>query len=465
MRKLLRHITRLFILILLIASSTSAYARVIFESEYLLENSGNTWIIDSQDDVTGSVALQFGNSLGETITFDTGNSWFALSDDLNITGGLEVSSNIDLNSNQLLEARVENSSGAPATCDAGETGRLYIDTSNAYSYICNGTTWERIDANGSGASGDFEDVYTNDADNTLTTSDGSFTIARGSGAFTLSGTGSITIGGGATTVDVSTLSIDSTDTTNLTMTANDAGTKTLTVSATNEGAGAGQLAISTDVWDITGAGVASGLTGITSTGTIDFTGASRFAMHQGSSNPGTCTEGDQFYNTTDHTLYVCTATDTWSSAASVTEGDYVYSYDTTTQTIASADTFQDVTFNTNGQLDGWSHTTGTANFTAGASGLYLATVDAFATKTLAGAVYFEIIGVFNGTEIAGSESSIDIDPKDITYHIQSAFLFSATAGQVFKIQMASDSTTASIAPAAGIATTRPSIKLSIVRLN
>jgi len=35
---------------------------------------------------------------------------------------------------------------------------------------------------------------------------------------------------------------------------------------------------------------------------------------QGAANPGTCTEGDLFYNTTANILYVCTATDTFTAA-------------------------------------------------------------------------------------------------------------------------------------------------------
>ncbi|HMR01498.1 MAG TPA: hypothetical protein PKA32_03850, partial [Candidatus Gracilibacteria bacterium] len=48
-------------------------------------------------------------------------------------------------------------------------------------------------------------------------------------------------------------------------------------------------------------------------GVADFSGATRFAMAAGAADPGTCTEGDLFYNTTTNELRVCTATDTWST--------------------------------------------------------------------------------------------------------------------------------------------------------
>ncbi len=49
-------------------------------------------------------------------------------------------------------------------------------------------------------------------------------------------------------------------------------------------------------------------------GDVDFSGATSFLVRGGAANPGTCTEGELFYNSTTNILYVCSATDTWSSA-------------------------------------------------------------------------------------------------------------------------------------------------------
>lgn len=49
-------------------------------------------------------------------------------------------------------------------------------------------------------------------------------------------------------------------------------------------------------------------------GDIDFSGSTSFLVRGGAANPGTCTEGEIFYNSTTNILYVCSATDTWSSA-------------------------------------------------------------------------------------------------------------------------------------------------------
>jgi len=52
--------------------------------------------------------------------------------------------------------------------------------------------------------------------------------------------------------------------------------------------------------------------GLSAIGNVDFQSASQFFVPQGSSDPGTCTEGEQFYNTIDNALNVCIATNTWA---------------------------------------------------------------------------------------------------------------------------------------------------------
>jgi len=49
-------------------------------------------------------------------------------------------------------------------------------------------------------------------------------------------------------------------------------------------------------------------------GAVDFSGATSFLVRGGAGNPGTCTEGEIFYNSTDNILYVCSAANTWTSA-------------------------------------------------------------------------------------------------------------------------------------------------------
>ena len=120
--------------IIFLTAVNPAYAKIVFKNEFLIEDNGaDTFIIDAGDDVTGNVILQFGNSLSETITFDTSNTWF------------EFSNDISLNENKLLEAEIENVSalpgGAPGLGTAG-TGRLVIsDTIDAIAPGCTVDPW------------------------------------------------------------------------------------------------------------------------------------------------------------------------------------------------------------------------------------------------------------------------------------------------------------------------------------
>lgn len=127
--------------------TTNTHAKIVFQNEFLLENTGgNAWVIDSGDDATGDLTLQFGNSLAETITFDTANTWFEFSNDVNF------------NQNQLIEAEIENVSvlpgGAPGLGAAGEGRLVILDTLDstapgctispfcaAGTYVWDGSTW------------------------------------------------------------------------------------------------------------------------------------------------------------------------------------------------------------------------------------------------------------------------------------------------------------------------------------
>ncbi|MBU0460931.1 hypothetical protein KJ657_00010 [Patescibacteria group bacterium] len=106
---------------------------------------------------------------------------------------------------------------------------------------------------------------------------------------------------------------------------------------TTLGNGTATVQVDSTSWDISAAGIGSGFTGFTSTGIIDFAGATRLALHQGAANPATCTEGDVFYNITDNLLYLCTALNTWT-AAGPQDFEAVYNYDgDSTLTTTNAD--------------------------------------------------------------------------------------------------------------------------------
>ena len=112
---------------------------------------------------------------------------------------------------------------------------------------------------GGGGSGTLQEAY--EAGNTInaTAGEGDIGFTLTSADFTVDGLNDFLIGASTAlanfTVDAGVISLDSTDDSNFTMTANDAGAKTLTIAATNAGAGNGNVAISADgTVDMDGAG-------------------------------------------------------------------------------------------------------------------------------------------------------------------------------------------------------------------
>jgi hypothetical protein len=154
-----------------------------------------------------------------------------------------------------------------------------------------------------------------------------------------------------------------------------------------------------------------------------------------------------------------------SSATAAGTNNYVFSFDTTAQAIALINTWQDVIYDTNGEISDWTHTIGTADFTCSTSGLYAATVEANVERT-GNAPSAALRALFNGVYIPGSHQGMDITSNNTTTPLSRTFLFDAVAGQIFKVQVSSTRTTVSIkpAPAPGGGVTAVSSSVTIRRL-
>jgi len=183
---------------------------------------------------------------------------------------------------------------------------LYQNTVSGYSFVCNGTSWIRID-DSTVPSGDdtFESVYANDGDSSLNTTNGAFTINTGTNDFIVdSADWNVDASGN---LDANIITANGTLDANGVVTIGDNGDA---------------ITLDSSAWDINSAGVGSGFTGFTSTGTINFSGAGAFRLREvaGITNPGTActTTGELIMDTNDNTLYVCTnaGTDAWSKVSS-----------------------------------------------------------------------------------------------------------------------------------------------------
>ena len=145
----------------------------------------------------------------------------------------------------------------------------------------------------------------------FTTSSGALTL-DGNGGVNIAGnaaeidvttTGALDLNSGAFTLDASTAALNSTDTSNFTMTANDAGAKVFTISAANSGAGNGSLTMTAKTAiNVNATGTASTVIGnsgsndvtIDSAGviSIDAADASNFTVDGNNLSLGTTTSGD-----------------------------------------------------------------------------------------------------------------------------------------------------------------------------
>lgn len=145
---------------------------------------------------------------------------------------------------------------------------------------------------------------------------------------------------------------------------------------------------------------------------------------------------------------------------------YVFAYDTTNQTVSVANSFQDVTFNTNSQLLNWAHSSGTATFTCNKTGVYEITYTIASEKTSgSGLISGSLRLVKNGTEIPGSQQVIEYATNNQTMVQSKTLIATFTQGDVLKLQYGGSSTTCRLIAGDGIGSVRPSAAISVAQLS
>jgi hypothetical protein len=150
--------------------------------------------------------------------------------------------------------------------------------------------------------------------------------------------------------------------------------------------------------------------------------------------------------------------------STTTSKNYAFAYDTTTQAVGTAGTFQDILFNSTGLIDGWVHTAGTASFTSTQTGLYLISCNA-AVQTTAGATQSAtLLAVLNGFEIPGSQWVESLTANSAPFSMSKTLIVSVTAGNVLKFQITGTSTSVQLITGTGSGNTKPSISCTITRI-
>ncbi len=174
-----------------------------------------------------------------------------------------------------------------------------------------------------------------------------------------------------------------------------------------------------------------------------------------------------------------------SPGTSIIASDYIFAATQITQPAsgkATTSTFIDVTFEIAGPTNGWSHSSGSANFTCPATGIYMvsyqACVEFFSEAPLSvadiDAPYGGLQAVFGPigleTTVVGSDTSVAPGTRPSLQNISMAsksFLLSGVAGQNLKIQFlpVSDDTATGIFLASA-ATSLPTVaSITITRIS
>jgi predicted outer membrane repeat protein len=163
-----------------ISPPSSPRGRILFQNDDFAQVFSDNLVINSDDEATGDISIKFGNTIAQTLSWDVSDSKFNLS------------SSLDLNSNQLTSFRAENVAALPGGgggLGSGGTGRLVMLTSTdstapgctvtsctAGIYSWTGSTWlplfkgalggnnNDVQYNDSGANGG-EDAFEYDATN------------------------------------------------------------------------------------------------------------------------------------------------------------------------------------------------------------------------------------------------------------------------------------------------------------
>src|SRR5690606_35212927 len=231
-------------------------------------------------------------------------------------------------------------------------------------------------------------------------------------------------------------------------TVTSSGTLSVTGSATI-GDGGDDISINSNDWDISSAGVASGFTGVTSTGTVNLSGASSLRVREVTNQAtAACTTVKEIVlDTTQDRFYICTVTGnpgTWVSAFPETT-DLPAAQARRTTTLGLTGSFDDVTFdatdveNNTGVVE--HDDTNTDRILIKEDGIYTVTYDfsvsmpATATGSSASAqVRANDASVLNGSE---GTISIDAGAGATVQELTQSMIVSLSNGDFLSLQLSS----------------------------
>jgi hypothetical protein len=146
----------------------------------------------------------------------------------------------------------------------------------------------------------------------------------------------------------------------------------------------------------------------------------------------------------------------------VTTENYISAYGTMSQFVDQANTFQAATFQASFP-NGWTLTS-QENFTCNQTGIYLVQYNAEVGTTMSSATTISLIVTFNGNEIPNSQSSATLAVANQPVVVSKSFLVNAASGAVFQVQFSGSNAYAELVAGNGAGNTKPSISMTIVRI-
>jgi hypothetical protein len=247
-----------------IVSDLTATRLVYVGASGALVDSANLTFTGSELDLTGTLDVSGAGDIGGdfsvatnkfTVASATGNT--AVAGTLAVTGATGIDGDFDINTNKFTVASATGNTqiagtlgvtgAATLSSTLALTGNLSINTNKFTVAADTGNTaiaGTLAVTGATGIDGNF-DINTN-----------KFTVAAASGNTVIAGSlqvdGALDLGSTSTATDIeaSTLAIDSTDTTNITMTANSASNKVFSIDATNAGSGEAVLNVGSTSTDL-----------------------------------------------------------------------------------------------------------------------------------------------------------------------------------------------------------------------
>jgi hypothetical protein len=151
------------------------------------------------------------------------------------------------------------------------------------------------------------------------------------------------------------------------------------------------------------------------------------------------------------------------TASYITQSSNIFSFATQSQSIAVANTFQDIIYNTDMNNRGWTHPANSGNFTSSFNAVYNVRLSTFLQRPVGTTNVAASRILYNGVEVTGSYASCTITTNNVTYELVSEAIFFISSGSGINAQVAASTSSIQVMIPAVIGTpgSRPSAKIFI----